>query len=359
MDRKYINGYPFWFRLYGEGGLFSSHSAEDLASKFVVSCQVNGKDKPVFMFSFFDRYIDFMRFQADIVPENRNFYEVIFGNRKQKLHFDIDINDTAMTLEKTKQLIDGLKEQISMYFGFAPPIAVYSSHSAEKFSFHVIIDKFYVESANDAKLFYEEMIRRDIPFKQYIDREVYKSIQQFRLLGSTKIGKNRFKIPEPGTSDDFTVSLITYVEESNPVPFKLAAPEKISETNFPERHIDDKSFNDAFAAIHKIYPKTFKLLNMKGSMVLLKRLKPSFCKICDRIHESENAFLFFSKMGCFLNCRRNPLSISLLTDSIVEESIPDPRELIRHFEVERANNEIIRKENTSGAALDLMRDAGF
>lgn len=50
----------------------------------------------------------------------------------------------------------------------------------------------------------------------------------------------------------------------------------------------------------------FKLSDIKGSLVLLKRYTPSYCKMCDRVHENENPYLVVAgyNRDIYFYCRR-------------------------------------------------------
>jgi len=49
----------------------------------------------------------------------------------------------------------------------------------------------------------------------------------------------------------------------------------------------------------------FIVRDVKGSIISLKRLKPSFCKICERVHEHENPYLLVIDDNVYFYCRRN------------------------------------------------------
>ena len=46
------------------------------------------------------------------------------------------------------------------------------------------------------------------------------------------------------------------------------------------------------------------LRKLKNNMVILERLYPSHCEICERIHEKQNSFLFLIEDKVYWNCWR-------------------------------------------------------
>lgn len=117
-------------------------------------------------------------------PKNDQHYsEVIFSKQPQKPHFDIDGGD-----EKSfKKVIKAIKEISAVrWSSFAnDSLIVFECGTEEKFSRHIIINKSYPNAkiANEIVWKVVEKIGHG-----YIDESVYKKIQNFRLVGSSKVG---------------------------------------------------------------------------------------------------------------------------------------------------------------------------
>jgi hypothetical protein len=110
---------------------------------------------------------------------------------------------------------------------------VCQSHSALKRSWHIVIDGYCVENAQEAKAFYErvwELAPRSVNANGHrcLDDAVYSSFQAFRLLGSQKRGSGRPKVLEsPG--HEFSQTVVSYVRDCNMLPLLLEKEENEEE----------------------------------------------------------------------------------------------------------------------------------
>lgn len=145
-------------------------------------------------------------------PAERTFYETVFDvHEKQKPHFDLDIvttpEDPMDHTELLNRLLTEIKRVVGPELDLVDDVGVYSSHAEDgsKRSYHVILTGYHVknnvEAENFAKAIRAGMIAMtDSPaspeaqfIEKCVDLCVYKKLQQFRLLGCTKIGRNRHK----------------------------------------------------------------------------------------------------------------------------------------------------------------------
>ena len=191
-------------------------------------------------------------------------------------------------------------------------ILIFSSHGENKKSYHIVINNWCLPDYYSNKVYCTKIINQiESPYKKYIDNVMYKNLQQFRIYGCTKYGKNRYKILESSHSNlqhsnkrcqemlTIYASLITntntckileYTEKINKVyEYKKLNNEEI-------KNINNLEF---------IKDKTFSIKEEKGKMILLNRHKPTFCNQCKRIHENENPYLIIEDNIIYFCCRRN------------------------------------------------------
>lgn len=119
-----------------------------------------------------------------------SFYEVFKGG--QKPYFDIDIEDLAVDGDAlVRDVFLALKKVVSQEFEFA----VYTSHTASKLSYHIVLADVYVcdhhKSRQLCAMVAESM---GSPDKRFIDAGVYNTVQNFRLLGCRKQGLDNPKV---------------------------------------------------------------------------------------------------------------------------------------------------------------------
>lgn len=337
----------------GRNALFNFYTIDDLQNRLLIS-QVD--DRNFHKFAVFRDYIHFWNYQKTIAPEKRTFYEVIIGKYPQKPHFDIDINlesapPSLPDGEIVKSIvIDKIIEcfaKLGISLEISKDIMLFTSHGKQKRSYHIVVNNYYHDDYVQAKLFYN-MLMDAIPRETGItdtilDKGVYKSIQQFRLLGSQKLGSNRPKVlarewqhkdskifwSDPFISgsigaDDlliFKSSLVTYTRECSKIP--TLEPKKIISC------VKDK-YEDEGTLTPEEESQCMKLLGKhvlannpqlknsrarlpyepgetRGKLMLLKRTASSMCTICNRIHDHENPFIFVTgeEYSVYFNCRRS------------------------------------------------------
>lgn len=360
--------------------LIEDISQKQLENKFVV-CYVTPNN--IKLFTYFENYTDFGLYSVKFPVEKWCFYECIFGTNAQKLHFDIDITldneiqmPTGYDLESLSLLLRNetimtsieLLQDVGVIINYNTDILLYSSHGQQKRSYHFIINNYCVLSNEEAKGFYEKVIEKigkkypmisNKQLKKWIDHAVYSSFQQFRIVGSQKYQSNRPKKLEKkwllldkeinheyiekseSIEHEFMLqleeSLVSLTNNCNLLPsFLDDKPMKIKSSNI--EHIDSVPVEIAKQAL-ELYAKKccdvlmtdyrfpYKILKIQGGLILLKRLKPSKCKICQKNHEHENPYLILVKnnngFDVFFNCRRSDTNLPVGHLS-PEASIPLP-----------------------------------
>ena len=182
----------------------------------------------------------------------------------------------------------------------------------KKRSFHIIIDKVYLQTYKELEIFFDR-VRNQVSeeYKKYLDKSVYKTVQQFRMYKSHKYTKWNVKNFSREMSYNFTfprnvrkeaakfnfilaASLVTNVEGCRVLSGFQPTIEEITPIgrgNASEGDIEDvmKLFYNKYSYgdfnFHECKETNGNLL------VVLKRLNPTFCKMCNRVHENENPFI--------------------------------------------------------------------
>ncbi|OPZ39076.1 MAG: hypothetical protein BWY99_01470 [Synergistetes bacterium ADurb.BinA166] len=279
-----------------------------------------------------------LRAWLDRIPaSDRSFFEVATSDRK--LAFDVDVSgDVAAAMEAdyglsaaevaddlVGRLVEALREALGSTSSPAPfeldiarDVRVYTSHGPTKRSFHVVVNR-TCSSGESARLWYELTLAQPA-FAKYasfprirsvVDHAVYSSVQQLRLLGSSKQGANRFKtllsyVPttagrveiirpaacsaEHEANVDFISSLIS--SRAKPLP-ELAPAPKREYRQAPSAHPD--VLRRALDLVFRSQGEEFDVLSESGDAVNLQRKRPSFCPTCRREHDHENPYIVLSK----------------------------------------------------------------
>ena len=312
----------FWYNYLNnkkEKNLLSEHTVKD--DEFVVCWQ-----RKIRKFTIFDDYISFIKFNKECNIIDRCFYEVLLPGKSRKIYFDID-------LEKNKidenDLIINIKKAIFQLINNEVTILVFTSHTDDKFSFHIILPNCHLLDENAASNFYDKTIEL-IPEKYhpYIDKSVYKNVQQFRLLGSHKYGKANIKVFNPDLSENFNIPE-RYVkpEAKFNYLFRLSLISNISESTLlskfsikeekPRLQIigtanegDIEDVLDIFYANKDFSYDDFMHLNTienNGNLIItFRRQNATYCSTCERIHENENPYIVVKgiERDIYFYCRR-------------------------------------------------------
>lgn len=320
----------------GDDALFNNVKISNDSIPICLERQGKDLNKPDKFFAEFRSSYQLLKEIANTSIMERCYFEVIRGNHSQKHYVDIDMKliDDKFTekfphsIEEKINIAENIcEEYISALLKIKSEIKrsdilIFNSHADCKRSFHIVVDRWFFPSATQNKeLFMECMEHIPLPHRKYFDDKMYKSVQQFRILFSTKCGKNRFKkldknstwkYEEQLNSDEkklrelFYASLITEIACCTMLSFEYK-----NKTEFvSSKYLD----NNEVSVVHQHF-KNFKDSNKfefgepKNSTIPLRRKAPSYCEVCQREHESENPYLYVSfDNKLYFNCRRNDKS---------------------------------------------------
>jgi len=293
----------------------------------------------------------------DIVKEGKppgSFcHEVIYGDRPQKLRFDIDANINISHCTNSKEvlaegiiqedkIIDEMLDAIirvwnQKYFAYTglllseENIMIMSSSGFDyspkdtykyKVSLHILVaPKHFVVANNREAEAFATLVGEQLPeyIRLYLDNGIYKSKNNLRMLYSYKTPQNitqkiiRQKLLKNKDNDyTFTDSLITYVNGLSVLELQLSK-------NFVDVEMDKLvQLETSQALIIKNLlteeeQNTFMIRDITRNIVNFNRLKPSYCEFCDVIHEKDNTLYLMcntkgSKINVVKKCRRSTKS---------------------------------------------------
>jgi hypothetical protein len=301
--------------------------------KLIVCLISNGTN----YFTYFDNYIDFYKFNLKLPIEKRSFFEIIIGNFAQKPHFDIDIKISDIKTSDINSFVDILLSDLLNSICLVlkdmgvdvekdRDILIYDSNGKEKRSYHILINNYCHSNNLEAKEFYKRVITgmKDKKNSKYIDNMVYSKKQQFRILGSQKLGSGRvkklnsiFKIDDivyehkyDEVLEDFqksivnlSESLVSFTKDCKILPH-LIKTEK--EYNIKHEDITDDTVELAFKYMKEKFEEVvFGIYRVEPGMIMLWRYKPSYCYVCKRNHDNQHPYIFIRDNTLYFNCRRN------------------------------------------------------
>lgn len=368
----YVNNKKWYYRLVknkNSKSLLDDYKLNKLENKLIIcyapekiiinnylKSNLTKDGTPRHLFAVFEDFIEFYNFMLDVPNNYKNFYEIILGNFNQKPHFDIDIkfNDDTFSSAVLNDLLHSILLEIPT-LNLSKDLLIYSSHGANKRSYHVVIDNYCHSNNKDAEGFYHKVIQNiDEKYKVYIDSKVYSPTQQFRIVGSEKCNSNRPKVFEESFIYDDNLYTHQYsietTEDENFNNLILLKESLVSNTNhcqlLPSYELPKKTYDYSNVSLDddtidlcmkKMYQKfeqlgyecPFEYLNYNGSIITLKRNAASYCPMCishyekyvkpfvDETsleirsinphlnpHEAENPFMYTINDNIYWSCRR-------------------------------------------------------
>jgi hypothetical protein len=353
---RIINGQPFYSHFYKSEGKLSLQDVFpplEIATGFIISTDYPGSKPGGKFYTLFPNHIVYFNWHKDL--DQKTFYESIQdGPQKMRLDMDYKLNtyETLESGERNMQIAQDLAiEEIFHVLQLTSlerdVIVLSASNLTEgKVSRHVIFQSKHLANAAQAKALFE-IIHKKIKDKvsnNIIDSKVYSSFQQFRMLGCHKLGSKRvlreemtwkykdriithelnypnyhpfhscffeslINIVMPGTSELCQQSfspptLIKNNTTPNHRPINREEPGEDSILNsinqnalgvFIREYITDK--NDEIALVQG---------RAIGNLIRYDRIAPSWCQICDREHQHDNAYITIMgpKQLVWLHCCR-------------------------------------------------------
>ena len=263
----------------------------------------------------------------------KTFYEII--HKELKPYFDIDIDDTSVDGDQLiKDLYTVLKSIIDIDFIYL----VYTSHTSKKKSYDVVLGNIYLRDYNEMKnLLFKTLEQLTNPDKKYIDSNVYKSSQHFRLQGSHKYMKNNIKVFNDKLTKDYFIPPSRTTKESKEIyNFKLSLVSDITGCDylcgFNERYDAEnetltktetvkttgsndivKHYGDLVNQLNTMLYLNFddadftidQIKDDRSILVIMRSKSPYYCKMCKVTHENENPYIYINNNNeVYFNCRR-------------------------------------------------------
>lgn len=318
-------------------------------------------------FALFPSHVDLYNHIMKIPVEKRSFFEVIQGNKPHKPHFDIDFDMTNglnhdSVISIMSNIIDAIIDTVNnngIKLDLNKDILIYTSSRPEKASYHIIINGWMHNDNKDAKNLAKQ-VRCQFPSEiaDYIDKSVYSTKQQFRILHCTKLRTKNTKVPVPiwktskytitypnihNKYDEFLASLVGVTIGCNFIPpfidpsgaittggtnGTISQVESTGNTSI-EYKIELKK-NDVDKCLQELYRRTeeaigcarnmssvwnaFSVRSIEGGFISLTKRRPYFCPICLRQHENENPYMTVNGNGMVkYHCRRAEKSMPITT----------------------------------------------
>lgn len=349
-----VNWYDYMILHDDVMALMDEFSYDKLCSMFVVCCTLPWKDGKVRRkYAAFPDIPTFLKYISMFPHEQWYFFEIIMGEHKQKLYFDIDLSKEKIPKDESLEtfsnklvnsLVSAIVNCLAKYEIVVQPekdLLIFSSNAAHKYSYHVILNNYYVMN-NQCNTILCTEIKELMPaiFNDFIDEAVYSAKQQLRLFKSQKPGSGRIKelvksyfygiseifSPTDSFENIFLHSCITYVENCQIIPVYATINKSLLVPNEGSQ-LTEQDIKDIRTVVNPVVFQIYELTKVVGRMLLLKRRLKAHCSLCSRIHDNENGFLTVANdWNIYFHCRRNQtrsLYVGFLKDNSESRKIEE------------------------------------
>lgn len=323
-----------WFYRYKAKGKGDEEALEThLTSSqtgVIISRETQGNGR---QFAKFDTHEHFLRYFQKCDLDDRTFYEVIQGDKPQKIYFDIDISkDSGMSLAESKDLIKLMLAGIIKVTNLPESTQIQVFRSAEakeikqdtlepnsKISYHLVLPNYYLKSAEHNREVYRKVLELiPVQYHQYLDM-LYSNFQQFRTYGSHKTNRPKavkrldlslstWKNSNSSFISTMMESLITNVTDSKLIEIEIA-PKPTRQIKF---NLDIIEYEELSQLVEDKLGCFRVVEGENNGLVQLRRTSRDVeCIICKDCHQNENGFLTISQDGsvrfhCFRDSKKNP-----------------------------------------------------
>lgn len=242
---------------------------------------------------FFNSLYSFYEWYRKIPIQKHLFHEIVCKGYQK---FRMDIDEYTPYIDIILELISNL---FLKWFHIKPTIEIFDNET----TYHLVISNIVFSNNYFCLQICEEIeyhLLLNYNLQINIDRGIYSNNHSFRIEGSTKLGETRYKKNRNYKIvdfDSFSKGIIKYYKNC----YFIDRHELFQNSKPANKLCLHDNLN-----IDNLYdPSIFKIRNssLRLSIILLNRIKPSFCSICNRVHEKENAFItkFDKKFHCFRN----------------------------------------------------------
>lgn len=236
-----------------------------------------------------------------------------------------------------------------------------------KISYHIVIQGYHIANAKESRLYFEKFLEAFEGDSSVFDAGLYSPEHSLRAYGWKKMGTDRTKVLDEdynqssfeNLNEAITKSLLSYVFYTERLP--ILAVEVVE---YQHNEIQDVDVQKAIDMLPNKEAFEFQKIQ-DGGLVILRRLCSSFCQVCERNHDSNNAFLRITAEGAVLfGCyQSSPTCIGYLdvTSQVVEkeEELTKRRlgEIILNVESDPITGQTIETSNEErGGTKDRGRE---
>ncbi len=282
----------------------------------------------------FGGHVSYYDYQLSVPYSSRCFFEILLPHTRRKPYFDIDMKKSELpkdfnSIKFIKRTVKAIRKTIESDEDYS--ILVFSSHTDRKWSFHIVVDKLYLQNYEECAFFFNKVLESGYIQEEYIqffDDSVYKKTQQFRMIWSHKYERGNTKKLDVNLSYNFKIpsryagergrklfilhsSLVGRVENCK-ILMGFAVPKSerriMIEGSATENDLEEviKLFSESVPYKRGSF-EIGDVVEDDGNLIVpLRSLHPYHCDGCGRVHDAENPYLTVrgEERTILFDCRR-------------------------------------------------------
>lgn len=233
---------------------------------------------------FFLNFISFYNFKEwydKLEDKDKTINEIVFTDKRK---FILDIDDNAYIdlslFDFERHVTSRIRDVFASLDIGNPEVIIYKMTDKDdretKLSYHAVVSNFSFDTRTCKGLCI--ILSSNQVWDKCVDIGIYKNLQFIRMEGSTKFGKNSWK--RACNTATFRQGLVSDLNGTTHSSFSC---ENTNICRIPIVHDAEYDMSQF---------KTGK--NIKGYLPLY-RVKPGYCKQCNRVHDSENAAIIYRR----------------------------------------------------------------
>lgn len=262
----------------------------------------------------FNSSSDYLVYRKSLLPEERCFHEQILGEEPQRIKFDIDAPKTYIeripnnVLDLSQYGRDSKMENIILFIAdmivrtfneeyteelpYTPEvdnnILITESPGEDKYSYHIILIHFKLRNNIECKYFTSKVLKR-LPevLHDIVDRQVNKSVQSFRLLGSIKEGTTRCKV----VSEVSPLVDNGFIQDLDDTDIVLAPKKDYLKEMKSQTYMPPDVLAAVVAKVYDKWPEFAQFRDERDRFLNFNRVAPSYCDFCERAHDSDHSLM--------------------------------------------------------------------
>ena len=278
--------------------------------------------------SLLNNYNNIQQYRFVRIVSNNNIFHTVFDDDEKMMNYVINNSNVTcheISLSSCNWFGDfDFEEDFSSQYSnivmdfinssskiFGIDLNYYLVFTSGNKSLHIICPEINIDNSKHFRYYANKVKQNMKTYFQYIDIGVYRTRSQLRILGSQKDGRKKLfnqrlsKLPpehDQASNKKLSIFKLSLLSTKNSCLKTTLKP--VEENN--HEGVDASNYFEKISNLLTKFDNSYQIQCITDGIIILKRFKPSYCYLCNRVHEKENPFLALKNNGeVRFFCRRN------------------------------------------------------